>query len=388
MAAMAALRCETPINGTGEGMTRASIDVESLREMLEQGEPVTVLDVRPENQRAEWQIPGSVHFDAYDALKAKDPSAMEAAELPEGQTVVTVCAAGTTSAIAAEQLRDRGIEAYTLEGGIKAWSMAWNTAEVSVAVTEARVIQVRRTGKGCLSYLVGSGGEGAVIDASLDPEIYVELAERRGWEITRALDTHVHADHFSRSRGLAELVGAKLHMPEGAPVSYPFSALSNGETPEVGAARLEVIRTPGHTLESTSYLLDGVALFTGDTLFIESVGRPDLGAAPEETREKARSLHASLHRLLKMDPETLVLPGHTGSPVPFDGEPVADTLADVREGVPLLRESEEAFVERIARSAPPPPENHARIVAFNRTGELPEDDATELEAGANRCAVG
>ena len=107
-----------------------------------------------------------------------------------------------------------------------------------------------------------------------------------------------------------------------------------------------------------------------------------------EAREKARSLHASLRRLLKMEPETLVLPGHTGSPVPFDGEPVAGTLADVREGVSLLRESEEAFIEWIAGSAPPPPENHARIVAFNRTGELPEDDATELEAGANRCAVG
>jgi glyoxylase-like metal-dependent hydrolase (beta-lactamase superfamily II) len=369
-------------------MTRTSIDVESLRQMLEQDEPVTVLDIRLENQSSEWWIPGRVHFDAYGALKANNSDAMKGVELPEGQPVVTVCAAGTTSAIAAEQLRDRGLEAYTLEGGMKAWTKAWNTAEVSVAGIEAQVIQIRRTGKGCLSYLVGSGEEATVIDASLDPEVYVELAAQRGWKITRALDTHVHADHLSRSRGLAELVEAKLHMPEGAPVSYPFSALSDGETLEVGAARLEVIRTPGHTPESTSYLLDGVALFTGDTLFIESVGRPDLGATPEETREKARSLYASLHRLLKMDPEILVLPGHTGSPVPFDGEPVAGTLADVREGVPLLRESEEAFVERIAGSAPPPPENHARIVAFNRTGELPEDDATELEAGANRCAVG
>ncbi len=369
-------------------MTRTSIDVESLREMLERGEPVTVLDVRPEDQSTEWWIPSSVHFDAYDALKAKDPDAMKGAELPEGQPVVTVCAAGNSSAVAAEQLRDRGLEAYTLEGGIKAWSMAWNTAEVSVAGTEAQVIQVRRTGKGCLSYLIGSDGEAAVIDASLSPEVYVELAEQRGWKITRVLDTHVHADHLSRSRKLAELTGATLHMPEGAPVSYPFSVLRDGGALEVGTARLEAIRTPGHTPESTSYLLDGRALFTGDTLFIESVGRPDLGAAPEEAREKARSLHASLHRLLKMDPETLVLPGHTSSPAPFDGEPVVGTLSDVRERVPLLRESEEAFVERIARSAPPPPENHEHIVELNKAGKLPEGDLTELEAGANRCAVG
>jgi glyoxylase-like metal-dependent hydrolase (beta-lactamase superfamily II) len=301
---------------------------------------------------------------------------------------VTVCAAGNISAVAAEQLRNRGFEAYTLEGGMNTWSMAWNKAEVSVTGTDARVIQVRRTGKGCLSYLIGSGDEAAVIDASLDPEVYVDLADSQGWKVTRVLDTHVHADHLSRSRGLAELVGATLHMPEKTPVSYPFSALGDGETLGIGPARLEAIRTPGHTPESTCYLLDGRALFTGDTLFIDSVGRPDLEATPEGAREKVHSLHASLHRLLKMDPETLVLPGHTGSPVPFDGEPVASTLANVREGVPLLCESEDAFVERIAGSAPPPPENHARIVAFNRTGELPEDDAAELEAGANRCAVG
>jgi glyoxylase-like metal-dependent hydrolase (beta-lactamase superfamily II) len=369
-------------------MTPTSIDVETLREMLERGEPVTVLDVRPEEQRAEWAIPGSVHFDAYGALKAKDPNAMEGAELPEGQPVVNVCAAGNSSAVAAEQLRDRGFEAYTLKGGMKAWSMAWNTAEVSVPETEAKVIQVRRTGKGCLSYLIGSGGEAAVIDASLDPDVYVSLADSRGWKVTRVLDTHVHADHLSRSRKLAELTGAILHLPEGAPISYQFSVLRDGRTLRVGAAWLEAIRTPGHTSESTSYLVDGRALFTGDTLFIESVGRPDLGADSEEARKKARSLHASLRRLLRMGPETLVLPGHTSAPVSFDGEPVVGTLADVRESVPLLHEDEETFVERIAGSAPPPPENHERIVEMNRAGELPEGNTTELEAGANRCAVG
>jgi glyoxylase-like metal-dependent hydrolase (beta-lactamase superfamily II) len=369
-------------------MTRTSIALETLREMLERGEPVTVLDVRPEDQRGDWWIPGSVHLDAYGALKAKDPNAMKEAELPEGRPVVTVCAAGNSSSVAAEQLRDRGFEAYTLEGGMKAWSMAWNTAEVSVVETDARVIQVRRTGKGCLSYLIGSGGEAAVIDASLDPAVYADLAGSRGWKVTRVLDTHVHADHLSRSRWLAELVRATLHMPEKTPVSYPFSALGDGEALMVGSARLEAIRTPGHTPESTCYFLDGRALFTGDTLFIDSVGRPDLGAEPGGARERARSLHASLRRLLNVEPGTLILPGHTGTPVPFEGVPVVGTLAEVRANIPLLRGSEEAFVEKIAGSAMPPPENYERIVELNRAGELPEGDATELEAGANRCAVG
>jgi rhodanese-related sulfurtransferase len=126
----------------------ANIDAKTLMGMLERGEPVTVLDVRKAEDRAEWQIPGSVHVDAYDALKAKDPSAMEEAELPEGLPVVTVCGAGNSSAVAAEQLRARGYEALSLEGRMKAWSMAWNMAAVDVPGEEPAVVQVRRTGKG------------------------------------------------------------------------------------------------------------------------------------------------------------------------------------------------------------------------------------------------
>jgi glyoxylase-like metal-dependent hydrolase (beta-lactamase superfamily II) len=219
--------------------------------------------------------------------------------------------------------------------------------------------------------------------------VYVHLAEGRGWRIIRVLDTHVHADHISRSRKLAEVVGASLHMPEDAPVSYPFSALGDGDALGVGAATLESVRTPGHTPESTSYLLDGGALFTGDTLFLSAVGRPDLDATPEASREKTRDLHRSLRRLLAFGPETLVLPGHTSAPVAFDGEPIGAPLSQVREGVPVLRLDEDAFVEKIAavRTAPTS-ENFERIVELNRAGEAPEGDPTELEAGANRCAVG
>jgi glyoxylase-like metal-dependent hydrolase (beta-lactamase superfamily II)/rhodanese-related sulfurtransferase len=359
-----------------------TVDVRTLREWLEHGEPVTVLDVRTGEERAEWAIPGSVHADAYD------PDALRGVELPENGPVVTVCGTGKTSMVAAEQLRSRGVEAVSLEGGMKSWSLAWNTAEVPIEGSEAGVIQVRRTGKGCLSYLIGSAGEAAVIDASLEPEVYVRLAEERNWKISHVLDTHVHADHLSRSRRLAELAGATLHMPAGSPVSYAFSALEDGDVLEVGAARIEALGTPGHTPESTSYLLDGRALFTGDTLFLESVGRPDLGAARQEAERKARALHGSLRRLLGLDSRTLVLPGHASEPIQFDGEPISAPLEEVRENAPLLRGEEEGFVEKVAGRVPPTPENYERIVELNRTGELPEDDPTEIEAGANRCAAG
>jgi glyoxylase-like metal-dependent hydrolase (beta-lactamase superfamily II) len=369
-------------------MTEGNIDSKTLRDMLERGEPVTVVDVRKAEDHAGWSVPGSINFDAYDKLKAGDPDAMEGCDVPGNGPVVTVCGAGRSSAVAAEQLRKRGLAALTLEGGMKAWSLAWNAADISVPGSGTKVVQVRRTGKGCLSYLVGSGSEAAIIDAAVDPAVYIEVAEGRGWKITRLLDTHVHADHLSRSRNLAELTGAELHMPERAPVSYPFSPLGDGDELQIGASKLDALRTPGHTAESTSYLLDGKALFTGDTMFLSAVGRPDLEASPERAREKARALHGALRRLLDLDADTLVLPGHTGGPVSFDGEPIAAPLSKVQENVPLLSEDEESFVEKVARRASPVPENYEWIEELNRSGKLPQGDPTELEAGANRCAAG
>ena len=127
---------------------RNYIDARTLTGKLERGERVTVVDVRKGEDRAEWSIPGSVHYDAYDALNAGDNLAMEGLDLPEGEPVVTVCGRGRSSALAAEQLRREGYEAFSLEGGMEAWSLAWNTAEVPLAGAKAEVVQVRRTGKG------------------------------------------------------------------------------------------------------------------------------------------------------------------------------------------------------------------------------------------------
>lgn len=368
------------------------MDVQTLRDMLARGEPVTVLDVRKQEDREEWQIPGSVHVDAYDALNRGDEGALDGAEIDERAPVVTVCGRGRSSAIAAEMLERQGYDVYSLEGGMQAFSLAWNTALVEVPGSGAEVLQVRRAGKGCLSYMIFAGGEAGgdatVIDAAVDPEIYLQLAEERDLTITRVLDTHVHADHLSRSRKLAKLAGAQMYMPEGSPVSYPFTPLSDGDSLKVGESELKVISTPGHTLESTSYILDGAVLFTGDTLFLSAVGRPDLGADAGKAREKARALHVSLQRLLELSPDTLILPGHTSEPPAFDGRPVVAALGEIHSNTGVLYEPEDGFVERVAGKGSEAPENHERIVSLNRAGELPEGNPTELEGGANRCAAG
>jgi len=364
-----------------------TIDAETLRSWLETGKPVTVLDIRSAADRAAWAIPGSLHVDAYADLKAHNPHALDGVSLPADVPVVTVCNSGYTSQIASKQLQARGIEAISLEGGMRAWSLSWNTADVLLKDSHAQVIQIRRVGKGCLSYLIGSQNEAVVIDASLDPEVYLNLAQSRGWRITAVLDTHIHADHLSRSRLLAEQTGATVYLPDQQRVAYPFMPLRNGSIIKVGEASLMAIQTPGHTTESMSYLLDRQALFTGDTLFLQGVGRPDLHAATEETRSHAQLLHHSLHHhLLLLPARTLVLPGHTNTPTPFDKIPLTATLGDLWNKVELLRLSESEFVDALVSRIPPVPPNHERIIELNQAGLLIEDP-TELEAGANNCAV-
>ena len=368
-------------------MSSPAVSMETLREWLQAGKPLTLLDVRPSEQRNEWVVPGSLHVDAYEALKAGDPLAMSQVHLPFESPVVTICALGRMSAVAAQQLRDRGYQALSLVGGMKAWSLAWNAAELSWSNGSAQVIQVRRTGKGCLSYIVGNRDRAAVIDASVAPEVYLDLVGRAGWKITDVLDTHVHADHLSRPRLLATLCGATLRLPEQRRVSYRFADIRDGETIQVGDARLTAIHTPGHTPESTCYLLDGKVLLTGDTLFLAGVGRPDLEATADGTRLRAELLHASLQKILALPAETLVLPGHAGHPAAFDGVPLYARLAEVREQVQSLQLPISDFVTWILGRIPPTPPNHHQIVQLNEQGLLPEGDPTDLEAGANRCAV-
>lgn len=368
-------------------ITDQEIDRDTLRSWLNEGRPLTLLDVRPTAERAEWHIPGSLHIDAYDHLRAGDTTALATVDLPADRLVVTICARGRTSLIAAEQLRARGLAVRSLAGGMRGWSLAWNTAAVPVPGSTATVLQVRRTGKGCLSYLIGADGVAAVIDPSLDPAVYLELARQRGWRVTHVLETHLHADHLSRARQLAEQAGAALALPAAHRIAAPFTPLHEEDTIALGAVRLTVRETPGHTPESITYQLDDGALFTGDTLFLAAVGRPDLHADAAGARTKAHSLYASLQRLLALPPPMLVLPGHTSAPVAFDGQPITAPLAEVRRAIPLLAQDEATFVETLLARIPPTPPNHAAIIALNEQGDPLPADPTELEAGANRCAI-
>jgi len=360
-------------------------DTETLRKWLEEKQPVTVVDVRSDEDRQQWSIPGSTHINAYDALKAGKQSILSRAELPSDRPIVTVCNLGKMSERAADELSRRGLDALSLAGGMKAWSLAWNTAEVQIS--NALVTQIRRVGKGCLSYLISSGGEALVIDASLPPDVYRSIAEHLRVRVKYVLDTHIHADHLSRSKQLAETVGAELLLPSQGRVRFPHRAVHDGTVMELGSTKVRAIHSPGHTMESMCYLIEGDALFTGDTLFVSSVGRPDLNADPEQARVRATLLYGSVNRLLGLGRNVRVFPGHTSSPPAFDSIAITECMGMVSERLREWVESEKAFVDRVLSHIPLTPPNFGRIVELNESGDLPAEDPTDLEAGANRCAV-
>ena len=360
------------------------IDVAMLSEWLIGKKSVTVLDVRPKHEREEWSIPGSLHADVYDKLKANEKDVFSNLELPEG-AIVTICAGGKMSLIAAEQLRQKGLDVYSLAGGMKAWNFAWNRAEISFR--NFKIIQVRRSAKGCLSYLVGSGHDAIVIDASLDPKVYLGLAKDNGWKIRYVMDTHIHADYLSRTRDLAAAAGSTHLMIENANVDYPFVSTRDEEVISFGDTAIKVLHTPGHTWESASYQIDGLVLFTGDTLFLDGVGRPDLKADQDEAVKKSKQLHLSLKRLLELNPSAIVLPAHSSKAVPFDGKLLAATIVELREKLEWLKMNENEFVQYTLSHIPPTPPNYLTIAGLNKVGSYEGHKLSDLEAGANRCAI-
>jgi glyoxylase-like metal-dependent hydrolase (beta-lactamase superfamily II) len=361
------------------------IDVTTLSQWMAQKRPVTILDVRPMSQREEWLIPGSVHADVYDKLKRGDEHAFDNITLDINSPIVTVCAAGKTSLAAASMLKEKGYDVYSLEGGMKAWNFAFSTAEIVLG--GVKIIQVRRSSKGVLSYIVGSGNEALVIDAALDPDVYLKLTEANGWTIRYVTDTHIHADFLSRARELAKESGAKHLLNEKASVTYSFDPVKDGDLIKVGNATLEVIHTPGHTAESTSFRLGQDAVFTGDTLFVDGVGRPDLKADNNEALIRSRFLYASLQSLLNLNPKTLVFPAHSATAVPFDDKLIAESIENLRGKINMLNLNEYDFVNYTTSRIPPTPPNYLTIASLNKQGSYEGYTAADLEAGANRCAI-
>ncbi len=355
----------------------SQIEAGDVRTELAGGKTPVLLDVRNLDEVTAWPLAGSVHIPLPELDRTQ-------AQRVAGREVITVCATGNRSLVAAERLAGWGITARSMRGGMVAWSQVFDA--VPIALGEGvDVIQFRRLGKGCLSYVVVAGGEAAVIDPSWQWEQYVAAAKERRVTVRAVIDTHLHADHISGARRLAHHTGSRLYL--GRLDAFEFTGwipVDDGDAIPIGPTRMVAQAAPGHSPGSLVWRLDG-ALFTGDTLFLSSVGRPDLHG---NTGEAARHLYHSLRRLAEFPREIRILPGH--APEDEDarpGTPHTRGLGDVLDGLAGFLDEEEAFVAGAVR-VPPPPPNAQTILQVNGRGEsIAAEDAVTLEAGPNRCAA-
>jgi glyoxylase-like metal-dependent hydrolase (beta-lactamase superfamily II)/rhodanese-related sulfurtransferase len=256
-------------------------------------------------------------------------------------------------------------------------------------------MEIARFYLGCLahaSYLVHDDGEAAVIDPQRDVELYVEEARVRELRIRWVIETHLHADFVSGHVELARRTGAAICLGVGSGALFEHRELRDGDELELGRGVLRILSTPGHTEESVCVVaVDGgapIAVFTGDTLFIGDVGRPDL--SPSKTpQELASLLFDSLHnKLLRLPAGTVVYPAHGAGSLcgrQMSGD-ASSTIGRERDSNYALRPmSREKFIDLLTGDLPPRPAYFHDEVERNRSGAAALDDLPvlpELEAAA------
>lgn len=375
-----------------------TVEVGQLLPRLDRGDEVVILDVRNDEEFRDWKLEGrrparTVHLPYFDFIEDTE-AAM--AKVPRGRDVVVLCAQGGSSEMVAGMLGEAGVPARNVKGGMVAYGEYLQPVKVplrSGGESRFELWQINRRGKGCLSYVIRSGAEAVVVDASRRVDWYLDFVRSLGARIVRVLDTHVHADHVSGGPELASRTGAPYFISAGAEfeLRLPVTPLRDGDVIRLdGGLSLEVrsLPTPGHTPGSTSYLVDGRYLLSGDTLFVASVGRPDLGGYVVEW---GRALfHTLRERLSALTDDTVVLPAHYGGVGEIGPEGVVSgRLGDLRRTVPEMQiASEDEFVETVRAAVTKPPDSYAEIIKVNLGLARPsEEKLTELELGRNQCAV-
>jgi len=373
-----------------------SLSAAALQAKLDAGESLRLLDVRDRDEYEQWRIRGesvtATQLPFTKFLQAKVTGEVDDVvdDVSGTGPITVVCGRGEASAFVAGLLTEHGVEAQNLSDGMEGWARLYEAREISCDA--ATIIQYYRPSSGCLGYMVISDGSAAVVDPlRAFTDRYVADAADHDASLTHAIDTHVHADHVSGVRRLAEETDAEP-MLSGRAVARgvdDVTALTDNEALQIGSATLDPRPLPGHTTGMTGFTV-GDVLLAGDSVFLDSVARPDLEAGADGARGLARDLHRTLtDRLAALPDETLVAPGHySESTTAADDSTFTATLGTLRDRLPGFEMDREAFVEYVCDDIPPRPANFERIIAINLGTETADDDtAFELELGPNNCAA-
>ncbi len=375
-----------------------AVSPDALKAQIDADEDVTILDTRMGSDYEEWKIADenvdSINVPYFEFLDDEiDGQVLE--RIPEDRQVTVLCAKGGASEYAAGALKERGYEVNHLEDGMNGWARIYEAVEVEGYDGAGTLLQYQRPSSGCLGYFVYDDGEAAVIDPlRAFTDRYLADADELGVELKYAIDTHVHADHISGVRSLAE-EGVEGVIPEasvdrGVTYADDVTLAADGDEFAVGAATIETVSTPGHTSGMTSYLIDGSLLATGDGLFVESVARPDLEDGDDGAPEAATQLYESLQeRVLTLPDGTLIGGAHfSDAAEPAEDGTYTAPIGQLNAEMDALTMDEDEFVDLVLSDMPPRPANYEDIIPTNLgQQEADDEEAFELELGPNNCAA-
>ncbi|MCE4049015.1 MBL fold metallo-hydrolase [Bacillus sp. Au-Bac7] len=356
-------------------------------------EELFILDVRNESDFNDWKIEGEnfeyLNVPYFELLDGVDDII---GEISTKKEVLVVCAKEGSSVMVAEMLSDVGLNVSYLKGGMKKWSEHLEPVKIGDLNDGGEIYQFVRVGKGCLSYMVLSEGEAAVIDSTRMTDIYLDFAVNKNVKITHVFDTHLHADHISGGRTIAEKTGADYWLPpkDATEVTFAYQPLENGNDVTIGNTTINItaLYSPGHTIGSTSFIVDNKYLLSGDILFIDSIGRPDLAGMAEDW---VSDLRETLYKRYKeLSEELIVLPAHFMiiDELNEDGS-VAEKLGKLfTKNHGLNIDDENEFRKLVTEKLPPQPNAYQEIRETNMGKVNPElEKQREMEIGPNRCAV-
>jgi glyoxylase-like metal-dependent hydrolase (beta-lactamase superfamily II)/rhodanese-related sulfurtransferase len=388
---------------TADVQTAPAVTAADLYESLLRGDTPLILDVRNPDDFARWRVEGRAALEVlnipyYDFVEDEDAAA---ARVPAGHEVLVVCAKEGSSQYVADLLRERGVAASYLEGGILSWGHLYDTRDV-VDAPWGRIVQIARPARGDLSFVLFSGGLAAAIDPLRHTAHYARAIAAAGARLTHILDTHVHADHISGGPTLARETGAPyfvhpydaIHPIDMLPARIDYTPLADGQVFRVGEVTIRAIWYPGHTLGQVNFLAlapDGSRyLFTGDGIFLRSFGRPDLGGKGETWTPM---LYDSMARRLPphLTDDTLILPAHFSTLDECDAAGVCaapwGAVKHTNDSLAHLG-SPEDFSAFVLGNLPVFPPQYVEIKRVNIGLSHPsEEQAEELELGKNICAL-
>ncbi|QKE73910.1 MBL fold metallo-hydrolase [Arthrobacter citreus] len=374
-------------------MTVTSMSAEEITKKIMNKEELFMLDVRNTDDYNDWKIEGfnfeHLNIPYFDLLDGVEDILHN---IPSNKEVLVVCAKEGSSIMVAEMLSDEGLDVAYLAGGMKEWSEYLEPVKIAELKNGGELYQFVRIGKGCLSYMIISNGEAAIIDSTRMTDIYIDFANKKNAKITHVLDTHLHADHISGGRKIAELTDATywLSSKDASDVTFEYRSLEDGNKIMIGESSIsiEALYSPGHTIGSTSFVVDDSFLLSGDILFIDSIGRPDLAGMAEDWVGDLRETLYKKYRNLST--ELIVLPSHfmVVGELNEDGSVYKKLGYLFAENHGLNIEDENEFRRTVTENLPPQPNSYQEIREMNMGKiDLDEETQREMEIGPNRCAV-